>query len=122
MEPQKVLIVDDDADIRLGLNARLKASGLTTCFAEDGVSALTVARREKPDLIILDLGLPGGDGFVVLQRLKSNTELSLVPVIILSARDPQENEQRAIEAGAFAFFQKPAENDELLGAILRALS
>lgn len=122
MERKKILIIDDDADIRIGLNARLKASGFDTSFAEDGVSALTVARREKPDLIILDLGLPGGDGFVVLKRLKSNTELAMVPVVIFSAREPGENEKRALEAGAHAFFQKPADNDELIGTILNAVA
>jgi len=121
MGQHRILIIDDDADIRLGLNARLRSAGYETSFAEDGVSALTIARRDRPDVIILDLGLPGGDGFVVLKRLKANTELSLVPVIILSARDPHENEKRALEAGAYAFFQKPAENDELMGTIAKAL-
>ena len=121
MEKKKILVVDDDADIRLGLNARLRASGYDTTFAEDGVSALTVARREKPALVILDLGLPGGDGFVVLKRLKTNTELSVVPVIIVSARDAYENEKKSLEAGAYAFFQKPADNEALLSAIQSAI-
>jgi DNA-binding response OmpR family regulator len=68
-------------------------------------------------LIILDLGLPVGDGFVVLDRLQNSDTLSGVPVIVLSARDPQSNEQRALKAGAAAFFQKPADNDELMNVI-----
>jgi two-component system KDP operon response regulator KdpE len=80
-----------------------------------------VARKEVPDLIILDLGLPGGDGFLVLERLSSLAGLAAIPVIVLSARDPAGNKQRAIDAGAVAFFQKPPDNHEFLTAIRQAL-
>lgn len=118
---KKILIVDDDADIRIGLNARLRASGYETAFAEDGVGALAVARKEDPDLILLDIGLPGGDGFVVLKRLRSHTTLGLKPVIVLTAREPETTEKQALEEGAVAFFQKPADNQALLSAIEAAL-
>jgi two-component system KDP operon response regulator KdpE len=72
-------------------------------------------------LIILDLGLPVGDGFVVLDRLQSSDVLCGIPVIVLSARDPQANEERALRAGAAAFFQKPADNDELMNVIRASL-
>jgi DNA-binding response OmpR family regulator len=68
-------------------------------------------------LIILDLGIPVGDGFVVLERLQSNDALSAIPVIVLTARDRQNNEDRALKAGAAAFFQKPVDNEELLNVI-----
>ncbi len=121
MTMHKVLIVDDDAQIRLGLNARMKASGYTTAFAEDCIGAISVAIKEKPDAILLDIGLPGGDGFLVLKRLKANTSLALIPVIVLTAREPELNEKRALEAGAAAFFQKPVENDELLQGLASVL-
>ncbi len=121
MTARKILIVDDDAYIRIGLNARLRASGYKTALAEDGLSALTVARKEEPDLILLDIGLPGGDGFVVLKRIRGLTTLSCTPVIVLTARDPEGNEKRALEAGANAFFQKPADNQALLAKIAEAL-
>lgn len=121
MAQAKILIVDDDQDLRLGLNARLRASGYGTAFAQDGVTAVTVANQEKPDLVILDLGLPGGDGFVVLKRLKSIAPLACTPVIVLSARHPSGNRERAIHAGASAYFQKPAPNDELLATISECL-
>lgn len=121
MADGKVLIVDDDEDLRLGLNARLRASGFKTTFAQDGVGALSVAKQERPDLIILDLGLPAGDGFLVLKRLKAIAPLSGTPVIVLSARHPAGNRERALGAGAAAYFQKPAENDALMSTITSCL-
>ena len=117
MSEKKILIIDDDSDIRLGLNARLRANGYETAFAQDGLSALPTVRNENPDLILLDLGLPGGDGFVVLDRLKRQADISCIPVIVLTARDAEDNEKRALEAGAAAFFQKPVDNAKLLAAI-----
>ena len=96
---------------------RLKANHYDTFFAGDAISSIAEARLHEPDLIILDLGLPAGDGFVVLDRLQNSDALAGVPVIVLSARDPQGNEARALKAGATAFFQKPADNDELLNMI-----
>lgn len=117
----KILIVEDDQDVRRGLNIRLRASGYDTAFAHDGISAISEARKHNPDLIILDIGLPGGDGFLVMERLQGIASLACVPIIVLSARDPVTNKQRALDAGASAFFQKPADNDVLLGAIVKAL-
>jgi two-component system KDP operon response regulator KdpE len=121
MNGKKILIVDDDQDLLLGLTPRLKANGYTVVSAMDGISAIGVARKETPDLVILDLGLPGGDGFVVLERMRSLPDLVAIPVIVLSARDPTHNEKRALDAGALAFFQKPADNHDFLAAIRHAL-
>ena len=74
-----------------------------------------------PDLIILDLGLPAGDGFSVMERLKANDALSLIPVIVVSARDRDANMDRALKAGAKAILQKPVENAEFLAVIRRVL-
>jgi DNA-binding response OmpR family regulator len=121
MPERKILIIDDDSDIRLGLNVRLRASGYSTAFAVDGVSAIRMARNERPSLILLDLGLPAGDGFQVLEWLKINTDLSHVPVIVLSARDAEANERRALKAGAWAYLEKPVDDEDLLEAIGAAL-
>ena len=80
-----------------------------------------MARTEVPDLVILDLGLPAGDGFLVFERMRGLTDLMATPVIVLSARDPAKNKQRALDAGAVAFFQKPPNNREFLTAIRQAL-
>ena len=87
----------------------------------EAIAALAVARKEKRDLIIFHLGLPGGDGFAVMQRLKANVDLTLIPVIVVSARDPPFNEPRAIEAGAEAFLLKPVDNEDFLAAVDNAL-
>lgn len=120
MTGKKILVVDDDEDMRRGLGIRLKASGYNVVFAYDAISATGMVRKEKPDLIILDIGLPGGDGFIVMERLVSISETS-IPVIVLTGRDPSTNRKRALEAGAKAFFLKPADNDELLAAVGKAL-
>jgi DNA-binding response OmpR family regulator len=117
MDKAKILIVDDDPDLRRGLNLRLRANQYDTVYACDGFSALAVAQKERPNLIILDIGLPAGDGFVVLQRLQQIAALSCIPVIVLTARDPQYNKERTLQAGANAFIQKPADNNELLTTI-----
>ncbi len=117
MQRQKILVVDDDPDLVRALRLRLRANNYEVATATDGYSAIASAQKERPALIILDLGLPVGDGFVVLDRLQNNDALAGVPVIVLSARDPQTNEERALKAGAAAFFQKPADNDELLNVI-----
>jgi DNA-binding response OmpR family regulator len=121
MTGKKLLIVDDDTDIVRAMHIRLRAHGYQVVLAPDAVAAISTARAEKPDLIILDIGLPGGDGFVVLERLKAVSELALIPVIVLSARHPTPNRDRALQAGAQAFFQKPVDNDEFLAAIRKAL-
>jgi two-component system cell cycle response regulator len=121
MDKPKILIVDDDANLRRALKIRLRANHYDTVQASDGYSAIAVAQKEQPNLIILDLGLPAGDGFVVLERLRDSDTLSSIPVIVLTARDPQSNKQQTLQAGATAFFQKPVDNSELLAVIRESL-
>jgi DNA-binding response OmpR family regulator len=121
MGSKKLLIVDDDPDIREGMHVRLKYSGYDTCFATDAQSCVVVARKEEPDLIILDLGLPAGDGFLVIEQLKTCPALSLIPIIVVSARDARANQERATIAGATAYLQKPVDNAEFLAVIRKVL-
>jgi DNA-binding response OmpR family regulator len=113
--PLRILIVEDDQDIRQGLIVRLRASGYELLWSGDAISTTQIVQKEKPDLIILDLGLPGGDGFLVMDRL--NALSFRTPIIVLSARDPLPNKERALKAGAFAFLQKPVDNEILLKTI-----
>jgi CheY-like chemotaxis protein len=103
---KKILIVDDDPDLRRLLGLRLRGS-YEVAFAADCVLAMTVARREQPDLILLDLTLPGGEGFLVMERLLEIPSLSRLPVIVLTARVGAELEARAARLGARAFIRKP---------------
>jgi two-component system KDP operon response regulator KdpE len=114
---KKILIVEDDADVSLGYQVLLRAHRYDTVLAADSSAAVSEAHKHQPDLIILDLGLPAGDGFVVLDRLRANTYLSVIPVIVVSGRDLRGNKDRALEAGAKAFVQKPWNDSELLGLI-----
>jgi DNA-binding response OmpR family regulator len=117
----KIMVVDDDPDLRQALSLRLRANNYDIVNVCDGYSAIAMAQKEKPHLIILDLGLPAGDGFAVLKNLQQYPALSMIPVIVLTARDPEANEKRTLQSGAVAFFQKPADNQELLSVIRACL-
>jgi DNA-binding response OmpR family regulator len=113
--------VDDDPDIRQGMDVRLRANHYDTFFAADADEAIAEARKHKPDLIILDLGLAAGNGFMVMERLKHVLFLAVIPIIVVSARDLNPSRARALEAGARTFLQKPVDDDEFLSAIRQAL-
>ena len=121
MAGQKVLIVDDNKDVLQGLSVRLKANGYNVVFAADGISAISAAREENPEVIILDIGLPAGDGFSVMERLRALLPVAHIPIIILTARDIAGNKERALNAGAQVFLQKPVDNDVLLETIRKVL-
>ncbi len=121
MDKKKVLIVDDNEDLSMALRILLRAHNYATVVADDAVSAISQAKDEKPDLILLDLGLPAGDGFLVMEQLSNVDALASIPVIVLSARDQELNKARSLEAGAKEFFQKPADGNALLASIKRAL-
>lgn len=121
MSNKKILIVEDDADVRLGYKVLLTAHHYDTIFAGDGLAAVSEAIKHQPDLILLDLGLPAGDGFILLERFRANMNLSLIPVIVVSARDLHGNKERALKAGAKAFLQKPWNDNELLALIRQLL-
>jgi CheY-like chemotaxis protein len=103
MTGEKILVVEDDLDLLRGLNVCLRTNGYNVVAATDGISAISVARKEEPSVIILDLGLPAGDGFSVMERLKSLIPLAHIPVVVLTGKDPAGNLERALTAGAQAF-------------------
>jgi DNA-binding response OmpR family regulator len=121
VNPADILIVDDDPDMLQALRIRLKANGYDVHCAEDGMGAISEARKRVPDLIVLDLGIPAGDGFVVLDSLRASIDLSSIPVVVLSGRDRRANEERVLKAGAKAFLQKPVQTNEFLAVIRQTL-
>ncbi len=121
MAGKKILIVEDDNLQLTALARRLKTEGFEIVAARDGLTAISTARKEQPDLIVLDLGLPAGDGFVVLQRLGMLINTGTIPVIVLSARTPIGNRDAALKAGAIAYIHKPVDVPVLLKAINEAL-
>ena len=122
MPAASILLIEDDLNVYHGIQRRLKAFHYNTLYAPDAVASISQARQHHPDLILLDLGLPAGDGFVVMNRLQQIPELSTIPVIVLSGRDRGANEMRALRAGATAFLQKPVNGDLLMQTIKRCLS
>jgi DNA-binding response OmpR family regulator len=113
----KVLIVEDDADIARLIGLKLKQQGLKPVFAADAVTAVTavtIARKEDPDLLVIDIGLPGGGGLLIMERMRAIAHLAMKPVIVISAREPIVGERQAREVGATAFFPKPLDLDALV--------
>lgn len=117
MPPRKVLIVEDDAVGRQILFTALKNAGYQPALAPDAVAALSLTRQLQPAAIILDLGLPGGGGFVFLERLAMIPALSTIPVIIVSGQERTESEARARAAGVVAYFEKPVEPAAVVEAV-----
>ena len=118
---KKILIVEDDRDLRRALTIRLRSSGYDVVTAEDGVNAVSVARKEHPDLVLLDLGLPGGDGLTVLKRYQNLSDLCTIPVVVLTGRDPRVSEPAARAYDVAGFLRKPVDNNVLLDTIHQAL-
>ena len=120
-EIQKILVIEDDADTRRGLRLRLGAFGYEVIEAEDSLTAVKVARQREPDLILLDIGLPGGDGFAFLDRINTHPSLSGIPVVVLTALASDVNREKALSAGVAAFLKKPIDADDLHAAIQKVL-
>lgn len=119
---KKILIVDDDKDLLLALSVRLASVGYHISCAPDVATAILKAAQDKPDLILLDLGLPDGNGFLVMDIVKQLSSAPHIPVIVVSARPQDVYREAAILAGAKDYFQKPYGNDDLLMAIERELT
>jgi CheY-like chemotaxis protein len=117
----KILVVDDDQDVRLLMGVRLRKSGYDVVTAEDGEEAVRIVRQAKPDLILLDLGLPKMDGYEVCRTLKSDPETCGIPIIILSAKSQQTDREQALAAGAESCMAKPFNPVVVLEAIRHLL-
>ena len=116
--PSKVLVVDDESAICRALRINLTARDYEVVTAGDGASGLAAAARERPDVVILDLGLPDMDGSEVITGLRG---WSTVPVIVLSAREQEAAKVAALDAGADDYVTKPFGMDELLARLRAAI-
>ena len=117
--PLRILIVDDEPPIRRFLRTSLAAQGYRIEEAVDGQAALDFLRRNPVDAIVLDLGLPGMDGFEVIRQLR--TSGSLTPIVVLSSRDDEVGKVKALDLGADDYVTKPFGMDEILARIRAAL-
>jgi DNA-binding response OmpR family regulator len=117
----RILSIEDDAAMGLFLQAVFTAQGFTMDLATDGNAGLEMARRRRPDLVILDLLMPYKNGFEVLKELKDAPDTRAVPVIILSSNSREEDIVKALNAGADDFVVKPFRARELVTRVRKVL-
>lgn len=116
-----VLLIEDDKDITLALGIRLKSMGYHVETASDAVTAVAQARKVTPDVALLDINLPAGDGFVVAERMQNLIQTAAMPIIFITASKKPGLRKRAYELGAVAFLEKPFGATELADAIEMSL-
>jgi len=117
----KVLLVEDDKMTVKMLSVRLKSKGFEVVVAFDAVMALAKAKEHRPDVILLDIFIPGGNGFSVAEWLQDSSFTTDVPIIFITASQQPELREKAMDMGAAAFFEKPFEFSDLFAAIQVAL-
>jgi len=121
MTKKKILVVDDEKDFVAMLKLRLEANGYEVIPAFDGIQGVMSAKRKKPDLILLDVMMPAGGGYLVCERLKMSSETWSIPIIFLTAKSQPEDEAKAYSVGAKYYLTKPYEPKVLLAMVKRAL-
>ncbi|PRR78592.1 Alkaline phosphatase synthesis transcriptional regulatory protein PhoP [Clostridium liquoris] len=125
MGEEKILIVDDEEHIRELLKFNLENVGYDTICAEDGIQAIDMAKNERPALILLDLMLPGMDGYDVCKEIRMNSNISTTPIIMLTAKSEELDKVLGLELGADDYLTKPFSVRELMArvkAVLRRTS
>jgi CheY-like chemotaxis protein len=119
---KKVLVIDDDGDLALLTTLWVRAAGYGARMARDGAAGLAAAESYRPDIILLDIMMPGLDGFQVSRLLKNNPDLAHIPIIFLSAKVQEVARREAFAAGGKYFLSKPYEGKDLISAIVSALT
>ena len=119
---RKVLIIEDEKLIIVSTQMVLEASGFHVESAVNGGDGIASAKALRPDLILLDIMMPGIDGWETLTRLKRDPETSDIPVIIFTAREHSRGHQKSAEMGAADYFRKPFEPDELIELVEKHIS
>jgi CheY-like chemotaxis protein len=121
LRPKKILVMEDDKSVATALAIRLKAAGYEVLTAPDGLKGLKMAVTVRPDLIVSDIWMPGGVGFLVAERLK-NFGLAGIPVIFITASSKKDLWRIAQDVGAADFFEKPYDPAKLLESIAHSLA
>jgi two-component system alkaline phosphatase synthesis response regulator PhoP len=118
-EKKKILIVEDEPALVKALKIHLQDSGYDVITAFDAVQGISQVHKQKPDLIILDIGMPAGGGFIVAQKLKhsANAWLKSIPIIFVTGSPDERHEKMAIRLGARFYFRKPTSHEEFLDAV-----
>ena len=119
--PKRVLVVEDDPSIQQLLSRALQAQ-FQVSLCDNGTEALTAVREQSPDLVLLDVNLPGMDGFAIAAAMKDAADLKSIPIIFLTARGRPTEVIQGIQAGARHYITKPFKIDELLGKIRKVLT
>jgi CheY-like chemotaxis protein len=118
----KILVVEDFEDSRFSLCRLLEMSGHSVEEATDGHMAVELAVREQPDLVLMDLSLPGIDGIQATERIRRTEGIRQMPIVAVSAHDTAQFHEKAIDAGCNAYITKPMDFDELEALIARFVS
>lgn len=117
MASKRILVVDDEQDIVELVGMRLSSHDFEVLTANDGQEGLNIARREKPDLVILDIMLPKIDGYKVCRMLKFDEKYKTIPILMFTARAQHTDEKMAMDCGADAYMTKPYDPEKLLAKI-----
>ncbi|MBX3060169.1 MAG: response regulator [Anaerolineae bacterium] len=118
---QSVLVVDDEPMARTLLRLMLIRAGFNVTEAEDGFDALDKVRKNRPDVILLDVMMPGMDGFAVCERLRNDVDTAALPIIMLSAKTDLGSINRGLRVGATVYLTKPISPEDLTRHVLEAL-
>jgi two-component system alkaline phosphatase synthesis response regulator PhoP len=121
MVRKKILIVDDEWDIVKAVTIRLQNNGYEVISALNWAQGVSMAHKEMPDLVILDVRMPSGDGFSVVENLRQSDRTDRIPIIFLTGSPERNTEERAMRVGARFYIKKPYDSEELLDAVQRAL-
>ncbi len=114
---KKILLVEDDPDIARALSLRLKAAQYEVIVAHDCIAGTSLGIKSEPDMVVLDVNMPGGDGFTLASRLQANATTTPPPVIFVTASKSPEIRYKAFDAGAVGFFEKPFNAHEIIDCI-----